>query len=328
MRIILLLILLVEGLSAQPPVSVQPPTKEKISGGLNYGVSLDARLELVYKYGYLTNLRIGVAGGAGYYLNDNFMPYSQMGISLFQGGIGSSISVSQRNRINLEMNNAVGIIGGIASGHVIHRPVYTMGKFISNPIKHPYSYYLNLSTTFIQRISKNQKPSSRQNGRFSQRVGAAALGLGQVEINYYNDGMPYHFLGLGDNKDRYYTGGGFINFTTNYNPHKIPVFVDDIYVGFDRFTGFFPESFELAYSLHLNEVPYKDLTQAYYNKGRFFVGTSFRDIKGLNTFVSLNDFDELDVQYLIHLTRKQPLHRTLHKSNIGFNAYYTSPLLK
>ena len=328
MRIILLLILLVKEVSAQSPIPVPPPAKDKNTERLNYGVSIDARLELVYKYGYLTNLRIGVAGGAGYYLNNNFMPYSQMGISLFQGGIGSSISVSQRNRINLEINNAIGIIGGTAPGHVIHRPVYTMGKFISNPIKHPYSYYLNLSTTFIQRISKNQKSGSRQNGRFSQRVGAAALGLGRVEINYYNDGMPYHILGLGDNKDRYYTGGGFINFTTNYDTRKLPVSVDDIYAGFDRFTGFFPESFELAYSLHLNEVPYKDLTQAYYNKGRAFVGTSFRDIKGLNTFVSLNDFDELDVQYVIHRIRKQPIHRTLHKSNIGFNAYYTSPLLK
>ena len=36
---------------------------------VSYGVSLDARLELIYKYSYSTNVRIGVSEGAGYCLH-------------------------------------------------------------------------------------------------------------------------------------------------------------------------------------------------------------------------------------------------------------------
>lgn len=299
-----------------------------VDNRFNYGVSIDAKLELVCRYGYLTNFRLGISGGSGYYINEHVMPFSQVGISFFQGGIGSSISVSQRNKFNVEIYSSTGIVGGWQSKWDIPRPLYTLGKFASTPIQLPYSFYLNLATTFVQRISKNSGSKTFKHGRFSQRVGSGVLGVGPVEINYYNDGMPYHFLGLGDNKDRFYTGGGFINITPNYNCKYGTKVINDFYAGFDRFTGYFPESFELAYALHLNEVPYRDLDQAYYNKGRFFIGSSFNQVKGLNTVISINDHDGFDVQNWIHNGRQQPFHKTLHKTNFGINTFYSNPVIK
>lgn len=299
---------------------------------LQYGVSFNLKWEIVPKYGYLSNFRFDVAGGAGAMLNKNIMPLAQYSVSLFQGGLGSSLSVKERSKINIENALVLGVMAGTTRNNDIYfrRPVYTMGRFIPTPLYNPFNYYINIATTHIFRLSKFATPNYLGKNRFSQRVGSFSVGTPGFDLNYYNDATPFQWLGLGDGKDRYWTGGGFVNFHLNnyYDTSTEGKTFDNrllrnVFIGFDRFTGHYPESFEVANALRLNNVPYGDKTQAFFNKGRFYAGVESASIPGFAPVFSLNDRNEFDVQYFIHHKRKQPVHKTLHSKNNGINLFYS-----
>lgn len=309
------------------PSIAQSPAKVD----LQYGVSVNLRWELVFRYGYLSNFRLDVAGGFGAMVSKNFMPLAQYSVSVFQGGLGSSLSVTERSKINLENALVMGLMGGTSRNNDVYfqRPVYTMGRFVPTPLYNPFNTYLTLATTHVFRLSKFSTPNYWGKYRFSQRVGSVSLGTRGFDFNYYNDATPFQWMGLGDGKDRYWTGGGFVNIHLNnrYDTSTERKTFDNklvryVFIGFDRFTGHYPESFEVANALRLNNVPYGDKTQAFFNKGRSFVGLESASIPGFAPFFSINDRNKLDIQYAIHQIRKQPLHKTLHSPNNGLNIFY------
>jgi hypothetical protein len=293
---------------------------------LQYGISFDIRWEIVYKYGYLSNFRVGVSGGIAPVISGWFMPFSQLSLVTFQGGVGSSISVKERNKLNLESLLSFGVVAGSQKGPDVNhkRGIHTIGLYNPAPLLNPFNTFLGLSSTFIHRFTKFAKANHLGKFTYSQKVGAVSLGTKNWDFNYYNDGTPFDFLGLGDGKDRYYTGGGFFrhHISNKFESTSRHGAFRNIVVGFDRFTGHYPESFEVAHNLGLANVPYGDKSQAFFNKGRTFIGLELASVPGLIPTFSINDNDAVDIQYLIHRARKQPLHRTLHKESYGFNLYY------
>ncbi len=115
LRYLLFLLLATFQLFAQPLERINASPNIKVQ----YGVSVDLRWELVFKYGYLSNFRLGISGGAGPQIGNNFMPYLQYTLSVFQGGIGSSLGVKDRNRINVESHFTFGSILGTKSDSLI-----------------------------------------------------------------------------------------------------------------------------------------------------------------------------------------------------------------
>jgi hypothetical protein len=293
---------------------------------LQYGISFDVRWEIVHKYGYLSNFKIGVGAGVAPIISDWFMPFTQLSMTVFQGGIGSSISVVERNNLNVESILSFGLLAGTAqnSDSTHRRGVYTFGYYNPTPLTNPFKNYLGINSNFVHRFTKFSKPTVLNKRTFTQKIGSLTLGGRNWDLNYYNDGTPFDFLGLGDGKDRYYTGGGFFryNIKNKYDKEGSKGEVRNFFVGFDRFTGHYPESFEVAHNLGISNVPYGDKSQAFFNKGRTFFGLELAQLPGLSPTFSLNDNDVFDIQYLIHRLRKQPIHRTLHKESFGFNLYY------
>jgi hypothetical protein len=315
----------VSTLLGQSPAPQGPETR------LQYGVNFSLRWEIVFKYGYLSNFRFDVAGGVGALLGENVMPFAQYSISAFQGGLGSSLSVRERGKVNVENALGLGVTGGDRRNHerYFRRPLYTMGRLMPTPLYNPFNFYATLASINIFRLTKFSTPDYRDKYRFTQRVGSLSLGTRGFDFNYYNDGTPYQWMGLGDGKDRYWTGGGFVNvhIRNKYDysdaGNRSNGIVRNIFIGFDRFTGNYPESFEVANALRLNSVPYGDKTQAFMNKGRTYAGFELAGIPGFAPFFSLNDRNKFDIQYLIHKIRKQPIHKTLHDDSNGLNLFYS-----
>ena len=78
-----------------------------------------------------------------------------------------------------------------------------MGRLMPTPLYNPFNFYLTLASTNIFRITKFGTPDYRDKYRFTQRIGSLSLGTRGFDFNYYNDGTPYQWMGLGDGKDRY-----------------------------------------------------------------------------------------------------------------------------
>lgn len=297
---------------------------------VQYGFSVDARIGLVFKYVYLSNFRLSASAGAGA-VTKHTMPYLQYTLATFQGGLGSSFSKKERKRVNLESRVAMGILlGGQRSNTYLHergidtarysKQVYTMGFLNSTPLRNPYTDgYLGLATNFIFR------PNDEDLGNFGQAVGSFSAGGRYWDIHYYNDGPPFNIIPLGDGKDRYYTGGGFASFLLKNkydHPDMAKNEIRRFFIGFDRFTGFFPHAYEAANRLGFKRVPYKDEQQSFYNKGRFYGGVEFAGIHGLTAAFAVNDSDYLDIQNVIHSLSGYPWHTTLHKWSFGADVFY------
>jgi Bacterial toxin 23 len=88
------------------------------------------------------------------------------------------------------------------------------------------------------------------NHKRNQAVGSVTLSAPGVTINYYNDGaVPFNFLALADNFDRWWTGGLslFFHNRQDYNYAEL---------SFDQFTGYSPLLYELSTMLGINVPQY------------------------------------------------------------------------
>lgn len=309
------------GLNAQS--IAEPSNNVKI----NYGVSFDLRWEIVYKYGYLSNFRLGIGAGIGAKIGKNLMPYSQYTIAIFQGGMGSSISVAERHKLNIESLFTFGAVTGTVRDSLLYsRPLYSMGILTPTPLTNPFNSYFNLATTYIFRFNKPTLTNAYGvKHRFNQRVGSVSVGDTHWDLHYFNDGTPFHWMGLGDGKDRYWTGGGFLSVHLKNsfdNKSESKNAIRRVFLGFDRFTGYHADAFEVANNLGLGFVPYADPKQAFYNKGRIYGGVELASIPGFMPSFTLLDHDKLDIQNIIHKSRGQSFHKTFHHSSYGLNLYY------
>jgi hypothetical protein len=248
--------------------------------------------------------------------------------------MGSSFSMERRDKLSLESRIAFGCIGSIESNNyktgkynpdnaISKKRVYTMGFLNPSALVNPYSDGLfgALNVNFVFR--NDHFSDSFKN--FNQIVGSLSIGANDWDFNYYNDGTPFDFLGLGDAKDRYWTGGGFvsIDFKNKYdNPLESKNEIRKAIIGFDRFTGYFPHAFEVANKLGLNDVPYENPKESFYNKGRFYLGSEFATMPGFIPMINFRDNNALDVQRWIHLAGGMPYHKTLLKSSWAFDTYY------
>lgn len=302
---------------------------------LDYAIGLDIRWEIAFKYGYLSNYRIALSAGTRALISKGFLPYAQYTLASFQGGMGSSISVRERYKFNIESIFALGMcFGKTDTTYYVRRQIYTMGLLNPSPIVNPFNvWYGNLASTYVLRLNRLPTPTYEGKYRFSQRIGGGSLGVKAFEAHYYNDGVPYDFFGFGDGKDRFWTGGGFIkvNFKNKFdNGDNYQNVARTLFAGFDRFTGYFSEAFEVANRLNIKKVPYKDTKQAYYNKGRLFTGIELSTLPGFMPHITFIDNDRLDIQNIIHKKRSQPYHQTFHNPTLGIDMYYkyseTNPL--
>ncbi|MBR9922652.1 MAG: hypothetical protein GYB31_17605 [Bacteroidetes bacterium] len=263
---------------------------------------------------------LSLSGSLGI-LADNagtFEPSFFITSSFLKGEIGTSlIPVGRPNtRFEVALGAACTYSGGNQRTQVQH---YTFGNtFHANSAAHvllPYSNSLTLGTHFV--FSKDR----------SQQIGFTCLKLkmpskdmymNSLSFHYYNDGVPFGWLGLADTFDRWWTGGGSIEYVLDRNTDFRNPSRNQwrFAMGFDKFTGGGKTATSDAYGfvnrVLIRQVDYtlSEYKEIFYNRGIFFAEVQFGRFAGRLSTSS----DLFDVQHLIHTIRKDAFHVKYEKT--------------
>jgi hypothetical protein len=302
---------------------------EKLTNnGVRFGASFGAQLYLGQRE---SNFSIRIGGGIWKHVGA-VQFNNQLTLNYYLGGMGNSqlanskLPFTRFPNSNLDFVISPSITLGLGQLHQLThiRPFNYMSVL---NITHNYAGSLTMITNFVL-----------NNHHRNQRVGAINFNIGSVSGGYYNDVMrmifEYEGMGMADDHDRYWTGGGFLNIRVN----QIEFFYD-----FDRFTGFGGKLFEISKLLGLNQVYYrynKDLiedkskdpnyvlseNELFYNRGKIsfglrFYGTELNQISFLSYTMIGNP--KWDIQNIIHKSRLNPFHPSysieMSQAGIGYS---------
>ncbi|MFT3701399.1 MAG: hypothetical protein QM802_03475 [Agriterribacter sp.] len=158
----------------------------------------------------------------------------------------------------------------------------------------------------------------------NQVVGTLNALFDNVSIYYYNDGTPFNWIGLGDNFDRYWTGGGGVTVHTRQNYNRVEF-------SFDQFTGYIPLLYEASGLLGINIPLYDEHSKkkAYnFNTSAYHLRVNTDRNFGFNAGVigSLIDNNQrhYGIQDAIHMTLKYPLHPNNDRNRFFIGGSYNN----
>lgn len=256
--------------------------------------------------------RLGLSAGVGAFLGNEWLyPSLNTDIMLYRGGIGSKFPGSSRGSgIECEWTIAYTFTAGFENrmkkNHhlrpgIRNYPLYYFNTFTSPSLQNPYNYSLSYGGNVIFFFTKKEERV--------QRVGYLDLHIDRVQLCYINDGPPFG-LPFGDKFDRFHTGGGFLTLHGDDDWA-----VNLVEIGFNKYTGYSRNAYELANKLGTGYVYYRDIEQQYYNKSRFYIniGNSYRH---WGTSFNIYNHPRFDLQHSIHLNSFYPLHMVPYKWGI------------
>lgn len=155
----------------------------------------------------------------------------------------------------------------------------------------------------------------------NQIIGSLNATVGNVSVNYYNDGPPFDAIGLADNFDRYWTGG-FAILVHNKKGYNTAEF------SFDQFTGYVPLLYELACKLGIN-IPLYDKPnkkKVYnFNTLAYSLRVNFDQRVGVNAGIigSLKFGKKYwGLQEIIHIIGHYPMHPNNDGNRFFFGGSY------
>lgn len=155
---------------------------------------------------------------------------------LYNRSIGNSLNLNnQDNQLDWTSNLSVGLIHG-SVGYFKHSQTINNSPFQN--LQHDARLAAIIGVNFIT-----------NNHRRNQTVGNINLNYKNFSLNYYNDGGFPMNLGLGDNFDRWWTGGlaFYIHNTLEFNTLEL---------SFDQFTGYRRQLYQLTHILGMDIQDY------------------------------------------------------------------------
>jgi|GEM_PF-2160254 len=187
-------------------------------------------------------------------------------------------------------------------------------QVVSPGFRSDYARVLSLATNWVwvDTLHAEVKRGYLTQRYRTQRVGSVYAAAGPIELFYYNDGTPFG-KNLGDGKDRYFTGGGYVGYqfandqTWSREPNPA------LRLSFDRYTSYRENAFELATAMKFDYVPYRENAN-FFNRGSVRLGFFSDRLWGE---AALNDSDGLDFQNLIHRVSGMAYHRTASKWSLS-----------
>lgn len=209
----------------------------------------------------------------------------QSHIEFYRGGLGTSLLNEEKFKINIELRNSFTLLAGFEDGlEVAGKPAFVNVGTDASSLIDPLDYSFSLGTIFINGINHSRH----------QRIGNLALSIANWNVHYYNDGPPFHALGLSDRYDRYWTGGGQMG--VYFKNDK--AFITDVVLRFDNYTGYQLNLYEVGSLLQIDNLPYKLKEQQMFNQARFQYKIGIRN----NIYVNWSIFEPFysDIQNLIH----------------------------
>ena len=257
--------------------------------GLRIGISLAA---LKKASGASLSLTYGIYRVPRENETFNLLPAYQLSFNSYLNGIGTNYT---RNEIQFDLHHTLLLaayskklkIGGLDIRPEFH---YIDHAYLKNLSAIP----LRSSTSFI--VSTNYIINFKKR---NQRYGSMIVQVGKFRIQHYNDGgFIFGNLKLGDDNDRWWSGGGFLEYGNDLPVDSIPnltVLPRKIQIRFDRFTWNNQEGYEAANKNGLASIPIplNKKEEAQYNFGRytttFFWDDFFIGIEANNKFRDLQD---------------------------------------
>ena len=187
-------------------------------------------------------------------------------------------------------------------------PLYYFSNFAYPALQNPYNYSISAGTNFIFTFDKHKT---------KQRVGFLNLHFNRVQFSYYNDGgAPFDETFLGDSRDRFYSGGALFSY------HGKPgADIHLVEVGFNKFTGYTKNAFEVSNKLDLAFVNYNNPEQKFYNKSRWNLVIANPE-KGFGLHINRYNYTPWDVQHLIHFSIFNSYHLVPYEDYFSAGGFY------
>lgn len=275
-------------------------------------------------------------------------------LTIYNRSLGNSLNILyQDNQFDLTTSATLGLIN--QPNQLYFKQIQTINNSPFYNLRHSAKNGVFISSNFIL----------NNHGR-NQTVGSLTATINNVSVNYYNDGgpiigkgfkfdrkkwcsyllLPIHLIsGLGDNFDRWWTGGGGVYIHTVHGFNRVEV-------SFDQFTGYHKLSYELSgilgsdvqdYDLFQeatkpdsisNYIPFNFKTDKAnalnYNSSTYSVRYFFDSDLSANFGVigSLRDHKRekfFALQDIIHLNRRDPIHPNNDINRIYYGLSYYKP---
>ena len=276
-----------------------------------YGLKFTADISRIEKLSF----RLGITSGLGAFWGGNWLYPSLNGdFMIFRGGLGSARPGDKSRFIDYEGIISYMITAGFsnrlrfassARPGLRNYPLYYMNTWNLPSLQNPFRWSGSVGGNLVFLLS-------RRTHKF-QVVGFANLHLDRVQLNYINDGPPFR-PPLGDLFDRLHTGGVFLTFHGNDNWA-----VNLIELGYNKFTGYSPSSYELTNKIGGSYVFYKDPKENYYNKSNWQLTVGNTTRYWAVSAIAYNH-PRADIQHRIHNSSYYPLHLVPYKSTIALGA--------
>ena len=282
-----------------------------------YGGSLKLQAEIGKHEGF--NFRFTISGGVGAYAGKGwFYPSLQTDLMLYYGGLGSRYQGNKKKKLDFEpvvsytltfgAEDRMKMSSRIRPG-LRNYPLYYFNNWNLPALQNPFNWSASWggNIIFFPTHPKHK----------NQLVGFLNLHLDRIQLNYLNDGPPF-FPPFGDRFDRLHTGGGFLSFHGNdewaFNLLEL---------GFNKFSGYTPFSYETTNKLGGSYVLYNDSTEYAYNKSNWYVQVA-NSSKNYGISVTSYNLTKIDIQHKIHFSSFYPYHLVPYKDNFSFGAltYY------
>ncbi len=238
----------------------------------------------------------------------------------YQKSLGSNFNpIFADYQIDIINSFGMGLVTKESSGYYKYQN--TLSNNPSYNYRHDRNYGVLLATNWILNSSKR-----------NQWVGSMNITLGDVSINYYNDGGPgINAFGLGDRFDRYWTGGGGIRIhNKDYHlENKWESFSAEnlIELTYNQFTGYSPLAYEISNVLGIDIPSYKEsslgvkTTSAEYNASSYDLRINlFKNVQinaGIMGSLRSKGGKYWGIQDIIHLKQ----HSAFHPNNSS-NRHY------
>ncbi|MBL0048925.1 MAG: hypothetical protein IPP32_12610 [Bacteroidetes bacterium] len=267
-----------------------------------------SKVTFIMAHAPLKSIRISVGGAlqreVGFFGSYKVAITYQNSISLYQGGVGSSVFAKERYKYELDWLNGMTISFPFSTRppqDIANAPLYIVGQFQIPSITNKYNTAINYSSSFIA-----------NNHRKNQWVGQVGFKADKFQIAYYNDGTPYHWFRTGDGLDRWWTGGGILD-----------IYAQDFRMQFayDKFTGYSPLAFELSNSFGLNKDLYRDINQFGYNRSGWSFNFQWKN--GVELGFGYFDNPNWDIQNWIHTTRGMVTHPQVVAPSFTYSGSYS-----
>ncbi|MBK9960784.1 MAG: hypothetical protein IPP06_05475 [Saprospiraceae bacterium] len=266
----------------------------------NYCVST---LNNQYKEGILKSFKI--------------LPGTNISLIAFSNMIGSEVLNENENPLRNERFNLDFAISPILSfGWGLNENEIVRFAYLNSenemPLINPFSNSINFTSSFII----NSK------GR-NQQTGGIGFKFNRFYFDYFNDGS--FFIGdngLGDDYDRYWTGGARIGvIIKNPNPKGVIDTFLNIYSNYRVYTGFSKNAYELSHDLLLKYATGKNPFQYLLNSGELKFGLQLN--RNTQIECGFQSRSLLLGQNQIHRLGRMPYHFGLTHNRILLNYKYT-----